>query len=189
MRNPFLSCSILMLAGFALVRTPFNAIPSTDGKPAIVLNVTKVDYGNQYRDESLFVRLASDGKTEWDTFLVAGKHEHHLSILTFDDVASTKRRLADIDTTSFLEEMGPYNTYTDSGAELKIRLATSAGERNFSILNPWPCALPSCSLGRKRPMPPRVKALFCEVSALRARVSSEPLPALCKIEPTPLQKK
>jgi len=139
--------------------------------------------------EFLFVQVTSDGKAEWEKFDTGWKRQRSSSVLVAEEFASIVQRLNSIDMSKLSGEMGPYNTYTDTAAELRIRVSTPSGETDVSIINPWPCTLPSCSLGKKKAMPVELKTLFCEVSALRSQVSGEPLPSSCKSTNTPPGKK
>jgi len=103
--------------------------------------------------EFLFIQLKSGGQAEWENFDDGGKRQHNSSVLAAEELASIVRRLNSIDISNLPGKLGPYNTYTDTSAELKIQISTPKGDRTFSLINPWPCSLPSCSLGRKRQCP------------------------------------
>src|SRR5215467_1435156 len=162
--------------------------PATGQNQRPILTVTDTIHGMD-TVEFLFVQVTSDGKAEWEKFDTGWKRQRSSSVLVAEEFASIVQRLNSIDMSKLSGKMGPYNTYTDTSAELGIRVFTPTGETDISIINPWPCTVPSCSLGKKRAMPVEVKTLFCEVSALRSQVSGEPLPSSCKSTNTPPGKK
>jgi hypothetical protein len=137
----------------------------------------------------LYVELRSDGQAKWEKIADGGKVERHAPVLSPDDLASLVKGLNSLDTTRLYPKLGPYNAYTDTSAELIIEALISGTKRQFILWNPWPCGLPSCSMGNKKPMPSEVRALFCEISGLRATLANEPLPPMCVVSGLPKSKK
>ena len=90
-----------------------------------------------------------------------------------------RERLNAIDLRAFTTSMGPFATYTDTFVELKIHLASEQQNKDFTLQNPWPCDLPSCSDLPKKNVPADVKAILCEISSLRSSLSGEPPLAPC----------
>lgn len=152
-----------------------------------VLSATETIHGMS-TVEFLFARLKRNGQVEWELF-ENGKAEHRSSALTAGEFASILEQLNSVNTTNLPPTTGPYSIYTDSSAELRIQLSTPNGKKAFSMWNPWPCELPSCSLTKKKRMPPDVKSLFCAVTSVRSKISGEPLPAICIPRTPPKSKK
>lgn len=133
--------------------------------PLIEVNHTYSVIGGQH--SSLFVRLAQDGKVEWETWEFGKPNEMHSKIVSPEVVAGILHRLGEIDVSGIQRKMGPYNVYVDTGHELLIRIRVATWSREFSVSNPWP--------GHQiKPLPKDLKNILCEVSRLRSQVSGEP---------------
>jgi hypothetical protein len=148
--------------------------------PDVVLEVTNVLSGHHYTDKKLLLRIEKNGRVEWDAGQRVGdSYERRATTMTLAQVQSVQQRLDAIDKSGMLPKMGPYNTYTDTSMELRIRITSPDGEHGFRVINPRPCGLPSCSMGKATPLPKEVKLMVCEVYKLRAQVADEPIEKMC----------
>jgi hypothetical protein len=152
--------------------------------PVVVLEATETIYGLHSKSVQLLVRISGDGKVEreeWD-----GKsYKRRVKSVSVEQVSSIKKNLYLADKDTFHARMGPYNTYTDTSSEVRVRVFTSNGSLTFTVINPWPCELLSCSFGRSKPLPKDVKAIICEVGSLRTQLAGEPVYRMCKPNESP----
>lgn len=147
--------------------------------PIVVLEAINTIHGiGGHNDVQMLVRLTDDGKVQWDKW-VGRAWKRQTSSLSAERMSEIKRSLDAIDQGGLRANLGPYNVYTDTETELRIRMSTSRGELTLSVLNPW---LSGESVEGK-PMPKNVKAIVCEISRLRARVAKEPIDRLCQTPP------
>jgi len=73
--------------------------------------------------------------------------------------------------------MGPYNIYIDTSVDVRIHATTTAGNRQFSVLNPWP--------GNPiKPPPLEVKRILCQRDTLRAQAVGQPMHKMCVGSPS-----
>jgi len=172
-----LFCSFIVGASF--LQTKNAPAPVA---PPIILSVTEVIHGMSTK-RSLFVRLTSDGNLEGEDWGGDRGPSRHSVTLPSEELATIVKRLDALDVARLRPTMGPYNTYTDTSAELQIQILVRGEGKQYLLWNPWLCTLPSCSMGKKKQMPRAVKTLFCEISLLRSRISREPLPPGCPTNP------
>jgi hypothetical protein len=168
-----------------LLKPPVNAVAQTNGSNSVlILESTNNIYGMGGKDSQLLVRLKQDGTVEWDEPVLQKPlgREYKLRVASIprEQVTSISKRIAALNKVSFPAKMGPYRSYTDTSVELQVRILTSSGSVAFSVLNPWLCTLPSCSMGKSKPIPEDVKVVICEVSKLRAQLAGEPTDPICK---------
>ncbi|SRR6266852_469919 len=174
---------ILVIAiALLLVCVPSTAAapktPST--KPKVVLECWSIYRGiGPYVEKTLFVRLTEDGALTWDEAEAASSYKRKKSKISSESASEIKQWLDSIDRSHLRKYLGPYNTYTDTSVQLVIYAPKKVGESPFTIGNPWPCRLPSCSLGPKKPMPDSVKLFVCEADSLRSRASSTSPHPMC----------
>jgi len=174
---PFSTLLFIVTASFLQVKNaPAPVAPPT------ILSVTDVIHGMS-TTRSLFVRLTGDGNLEGEGWGGDRGPSRHSVILPSEELAAVVKRLDALDVASLQPTMGPYNTYTDTSAELQISILVRGERKQYLLWNPWLCTLPSCSMGKKKQMPPAVRTLFCEISLLRSRISHEPLPPGCPTKP------
>ena len=150
--------------------------------PATILSVTEVIHGMS-TTRSLFVRLTGDGNLEDEDWGGDRGPSRHSVTLQSEELAAIVKRLDALDVAGLQPSMGPYNTYTDTSAELQIQILVRGERKQYLLWNPWLCTLPSCSMSKKKQMPRAVTSLFCEISLLRSRISREPLPPGCPTNP------
>jgi len=160
------------------------AAQTNNSKPVLILESTSNIYGIGGKDTQLLVRLKQDGTVEWEESVrqkpLGRTYQRKVSSISREQVTSISDRLAVLNKDSFRAKMGPYNSYTDTSVELQVRMRTSNGSVVFSVLNPWLCTLPSCSMGKSKPIPEDVKAVICEVQKLRTQLASEAVDPMCK---------
>ena len=153
-------------------------------EPVLVLESTNVIYGIGGKDTQLLVRLKQNGTVEWEEPVRQKSrgwtYKRKTASISSQQVTSISKRLAVLNKDSFRSKMGPYNSYTDTAVELHLRILTSQGSVAFSVSNPWLCTLPSCSMGKSKPIPEEVKSVICEVQKLRAQLASESVDPMCK---------
>ena len=144
--------------------------------PRVVLQATNViHYAAGSADEKqLLVGLTSDGKVQWDTSAGYLRYERETTAITPDQVAAVQYALDATDKSGLRGEMGPYDNYVDTWVELRVRIESPNGERQFSVLDPWPGAR------LIKPLPKEVKSIICEASKLRAKVAKETLENMCE---------
>ncbi|MBZ5643876.1 MAG: hypothetical protein LAO19_14025 [Acidobacteriia bacterium] len=144
--------------------------------PRVVLQATNVIHyaAGSADDEQLLVGLTSDGKVEWDTSAGNLKYERETTAITPEQIASVQYALDATDKGGLRDEMGPYNNYIDTWVELRVRIESPNGERQFSVLDPWP------GVRLIKPLPKEVKTIICEASKLRAKVAKETLENMCE---------
>ena len=167
---------------FFLCAAPFLCFPvfgqvRTDSAPhqanrGVILSATNTILGVSGKNVQLFVSLTEDGKVEWDQF-VNNSVKRRSTVISVEQLSAIKRDLGVIKTGPFRAVMGPYNTYTDTSVELRIRMMGANGRFTFTVVNPWKCDLPSCSQAKTRTMPAEVQAVLCEVGKLRSTVAEE----------------
>jgi hypothetical protein len=159
---------------------------TNNSKSALLLESINNIYGIGGKDTQLLVRLKQDGTVEWEESVwqkpLGRTYQRKISPISPEQVISIGNRLAVLNKDSFRAKMGPYNSYTDTSVELKVRMLTSKGIVAFSVFNPWLCTLPSCSMGKTKPIPEDVKAVICEVQKLRARLAGEAVDPMCKAQ-------
>jgi hypothetical protein len=157
---------------------------TNNSKPVLILESTNNIYGIGGKDTQLLVRLKQNGTVEWEESVwqkPRGRtYQRKTSSISSEQVTSISNRLAVLSKDSFQAKMGPYNSYTDTSVELQIRMLTPTGSVAFSVLNPWLCTLPSCSIGKSKPIPEDVKAVICEAQKLRAQLAGEAVDPMCK---------
>jgi hypothetical protein len=143
--------------------------------PQVVLQATNVIYyaAGSADEEQLLVGLTSDGKVQWETDAGYLKYERETTAITPDQVASVQYALDATDKGGLRDEMGPYNNYVDTWVELRVRIESPNGERQFSLINPWP------GVRLIKPLPKEIKSIICEASKLRAKVAKETLENMC----------
>lgn len=167
-----------------LLVPPQTFAAQTNNSKALILESTNNIHGIGGKDTQLLVRLKQDGTAEWEESVPqkphGWKYRRKVSSVSPEQVTSIRNRLAALNMDSFRAKMGPYNTYTDTSVELQVRMLTSKGSVTFSVLNPWLCALPSCSMGKSKPIPEDVKVVICEVQKLRAQLAGEAVDPMCK---------
>ena len=162
--------------------SPFStrcAAQSKVSSPRVVLEATNVIHyaGGPSKDEELIVRLTTDGKVLWDRSAGYLRYERRATTITLEQVASIQQTLDTTDKSGLREMMGPYNDYIDIWVELRLRIESPNGERNFSVINPWP--------GEReiKPLPKEIKSIICEASKLRAKIAKDPLEKMCESNP------
>jgi len=170
-----------------LLIAPANVVAqSNNSQPILILESVNTIHGIGGKQVELFVRLKQDGTVEWDKPVWQKQggwtYSRKAASIPPDQVTAISKRLAVLNKDSFRTRMGPYNSYTDTSVELQMRILTSAGSVAFLVINPWPCGLPSCSMGKSKPLPEDVKAGICEASKLRAQLSGDPVDPMCKTQ-------
>src|SRR5712691_12173815 len=125
--------------------------------PRVVLQATNViHYAAGPRvDEELLVGLTSDGKVQWDTSVGYSKYERRTTTITPEQVSSVQYALDATNKGGLRDEMGPYNNYIDTSVELRLRIESPNGERQLSVINPWP------GVRGIKPLPREVKSIIC----------------------------
>lgn len=168
------------VACLALVLSVRCSAQSQASGSGVVLEVIQVLSGLHYTDKKLLLRMEKNGIVEWDA-AKRGSYERRKTTMTLEQVQSVQQGFVAIQQSGVLpKNMGPYNTYTDTSVELRIRITSPNGEHRFRIINPWPCGMPSCSMAKATPLPRQVKLMFCEISKLRAQVADEPIEKMCE---------
>jgi hypothetical protein len=148
--------------------------------PAVVLEATGTRHGiGGYENKLLEVRLTDDGKVEWDEPVGHHVSERKTSFVSAEVVSNIERTLEAVDRSLFHGKMGPYYLYTDTSYELQVRVAARPGDLTFLVINPWP------SVFFRKPMPPDVKIVVCEINKLRAQVTNTEVDQMCKVTNTP----
>jgi hypothetical protein len=125
----------------------------------------------------LFVRVWSDKKVQYQKF--DGDSTLVTSTISDDQLSSLQRRLDVIDTSKIKEHTKPYHTYEHSSQEWQIGIYSRGSGFNFTVINPWPEAVPGPKLRQGKRLPKEVKAIICECSKIRALVSGEPANPSC----------
>lgn len=155
------------------------SISSATSQSPVVLEATNTIHGvGNYTDKTLWVRLHDDGTIEWEENLDAVKRKKHISKISKSEVDSVKSRLESVDQKQLDKKMGPYAGYIDTSVELTIHLATSTGSSDFVLINPWGSKEKHWS--RVIPMSQDVRAIVCEISRLRNRLSQQPIDPACE---------
>jgi hypothetical protein len=150
----------------------------------LVLESTNtIFYGDGHKDVQLLVRLTQNGKVQWEEPVwqkqLGLSYKRRVASISPEQVGAIKERLDRIGRNSFHTKIGPYNTYTDTSVELRLRVHTSAGSLAFTVINPWPRD-PPYSSSKTKPLPTDVRAVICEASRLRAQLAGEPVPPMCE---------
>jgi hypothetical protein len=160
---------------------PSRAKPAT---PTVVLEATETLRGGMgdHQDARLLLRLTDDGKVQWDGpgGGYGRQHERKGTSISAERVTSIRGRLNSFDMSNILPEMGPYNRYVDTSLELHLRMATSAGEREFSVMN-WACVWNGIC-GEPKKIPNNVLSMICEIYGLHSELAHEPTQEECKGE-------
>jgi hypothetical protein len=189
---------------FALV-TAVGALLGCSGKTtsekkpaAIILEATLTEHGiGGFRHSWLFVRLAENGKVEWDELesdpapkrvdpkiVDVYKNVQKVATISSDRVAVIERWLGSLDLQGIEEKMGPFNGYIDSSYEIQVRLAKAASHPMvFSVSNPWCGEGETCF--NSKPLPSNLSLILCEISWLRAEATHEPVENSCRGEREP----
>jgi hypothetical protein len=181
-------CIVVLAIPLCILLSPLaNGVAQTNSPNGVlILESTNNIYGMGGKDSQLLIRLKQDGTVEWDEPVLQkprGRgYKLRVASIPREETTSISNRLAGLTKDSFPAKMGPYGSYTDTWVELQIRIRTSSGIVAFSVLNPWLCRLPSCSMGKSKPIPVDVKAIICEVSKLRAQLAGEPFDPMCKAQ-------
>ena len=176
----------LAIGACFLLIAPANVVAqSNNSQPILILESVNTIYGIGGKQVELLVRLKQDGTVEWDEPVWQKQggwtYSRKAASIPPDQVTAISKRLVVVlNKDSLRTRMGPYNSYTDTSVELQMRILTSAGSVAFLVVNPWPCGLPSCSMGKSKPLPEDVKAGICEASRLRAQLSGDPVDPMCK---------
>lgn len=163
-----------LLSVFLIRSSAWSQAPTS----RLLVEAINVIHGVGGTNEQILGRLTENGKLAWENQELTAK-DVRVVTLSEEQLASVKRHIDGIDWSKVSEKMGPYNTYTDSSVELRFRVAAPGGERRFSIINPWPCDLPSCSLGPKKPLPAEVKEIVCEIDRLHAQATNSKPDGMC----------
>jgi hypothetical protein len=180
----FGSLPLAMVACFLLIAPAHVVAQSNNSQPILILESVNTIYGIGGKQVELFVRLKQDGTVEWDEPVWQKQggwtYSRKAASIPPEQLTAIGKRLAVLNKDSFRIKMGPYNTYTDTSVELQMRILTSAGSVAFLVVNPWPCELPSCSMGKSKPIPEDVKAAVCEANKLRVQLAGGPVDPMCK---------
>jgi len=139
--------------------------------PKILLEATNTIEGFHWRDQTLFLRLFSDGRIQWEEQTSKAKVLRTAKIEAPEMAAfvDSARKAA----SELPAKLGPYNTYTDTVVYFRIRISTPGLDKSIKVVNPWLCTLPSCSLGKKSPMPVALSTLLCEIETMHNRVAQD----------------
>jgi hypothetical protein len=168
----------ILISANAICATANQAEPAASS-PQVVLEATNTTRGTGgYKAELLLVRLTDDGKVEWDNVggwdKLEGQYtrERQISTVSAGVVSKIKRTLTTVDESRIRSKMGPYYIYTDTTAELQIRMIAGPGSVTFTVLNPWQGYV-------QKPMPKDIKTVVCEISRLHAQVANTPVDEMC----------
>jgi hypothetical protein len=168
-----------------------NAVCNTAGgcpqsgvsAPAVVLEATNTKHGiGGYENKLLVVRLTDDGKVEWDEPVGLHVSVRQTSSVSAEVLSNIVRTLKAVDQSLFRGRLGPYYVYIDSSDELQVRVAAGPRDLTFLVINPWP------SVFVRKPMPPDVKTLVCEIDKLHAQVTNTAVDQMCKVTDTPRER-
>jgi hypothetical protein len=131
----------------------------------VAIEATSVFRGfKHYVDRRLWVRVKTNGTLEWEEAIADKPTMLRSTRISPSQLATVEQDIRSIDWNNVQRNMGPYNAYIDTSYELQIRVATSGVDRQFALLNPWPGIV-------KKPLPPDLKRLLCELDVLHARAS------------------
>jgi hypothetical protein len=161
----------------------------------MLLEATVTNHGiGGFRHSSLLVRLAGDGKVEWDELewdptpkgsdakgVDVYRNIRKGTMISSDKVVFIERRLGSLDLQNLQDRMGPFNVCIDSSYEIQVRMAKAGSNPIvFSASNPW------CGEGEtcfdSKPLPSNLSLVLCEISSLRAEVTHEPVENSCRGE-------
>jgi hypothetical protein len=176
---------LFALGAFFLLGLLKSADAQTNSSQQIlVLECTKTIFsGNGHKDVQLLVRLTQNGKVQWEEPVwqkqLGLSYKRRVAWISPEQVGAIKERIDRIDRNSFHTKIGPYNSYTDTSVELRLRVHTSAASLAFTVINPWPHD-PPYSSSKIKPLPTDVRAVICEASRLRAQLAGEPVPLMCE---------
>ena len=181
----FAVASALAMGACFLLCGQVNVVAhGNNSQPIFILESVNTIYGIGRKQVELLVRLKQDGTVEWDEPVWQKQggwtYSRKSASIPPEQVVAISKRLAVLSKDSFQTKMGPYNSYTDTSVELQMRILISAGSVAFLVVNPWPCALPSCSMGKSKPIPRDVKASVCEANRLRAQLAGDTVDPMCK---------
>lgn len=170
-----LNTAIFVTVAFLAV---FSQAQRTPHRSNLLIEVTQTNSGiGNFKTHHLWARLTDDGVLEWEApagpLSVEG-NKFHSSHIDPKRTSVIERDLESVDWTMFTGKLGPYYRYVDSGVEMHFRIVDTAGEHNFTVINPWPYRI---SL---KPMPTTLKRTICELQILRAQASGEKVFPSCE---------
>jgi hypothetical protein len=140
---------------------------------AVVVEATSTMRGiGNYVDQRLWVRLTKDGKMEWEEPVLGKPNELHSAQVSPKQLGAIEQDLNSIDWGKVHGQMGPYNIYIDTSVEVRIHAATTAGDRQVAIVNPWPGS-------HQKPLPIELKRILCQLDALHAQATGQPTQKMC----------
>jgi hypothetical protein len=170
-RSPFYTMLVALYFFFAFLM--HSLAQSRVPLPKVVLEATNEIHSNGSSYDELFVRLANDGKVEWDARVGDQKDVRQTTTITSEEVTSIQQALDATDKRRLHEKMGPYYGNTDISGELRLRIGSPNGVFQFSVFNPW-------GERKIKPLPKEVKSIVCEASTLRSKIAKEPLDKMCE---------
>ena len=163
--------SVLPISFWTLAQQPTSPA-------AVVIEATStMHFIKNYTDRRLWVRLTKDGKVEWEESLQGKPYELHSAQVSPKQLVTVEQDLNSVDWGKVHGRMGPYNAYIDTSVEVRINALTTGGNRQFSVVNPWPGS-------PVKPMPPELKRILCELDDLHAQATGEPPHKMCLNAPT-----
>jgi len=100
--------------------------------------------------------------------------------IPLEDAVAIRQRLVMIDASQLQGRMGPFATYVDTQVELRVHFLAQKGPLDLTIINPLESRTRRYKFRPLPDMPEAVKEVFCEVSHLRNRLTTQPVDEICE---------